>query len=71
MRHDHHLGAPIDQRRDCRREPLDTRGIGHRAIPYRHVQVGAQQHPFAAHIHVIERWKIRHPTATLSIPTLL
>ena len=60
MRHHDDLGALPDQRLDGRREPLDPGRVGDRAVLDRHVQIGAQQHPFAAHIDVVEGAEFRH-----------
>ena len=35
-------------------------GVGHHAVLDRHVQIGAQQHAFAADLEVVDREKLGH-----------
>src|SRR5437763_1876295 len=60
MRHHDDPGAFSDQRLDRRRQALDAGRVGHLAVLDRHVQVGAQQHPLAGDLEIIERAKPRH-----------
>ncbi len=36
-------------------EPLDPRQVGNFAVAHRHIQISAQQHPFAGDLQAIER----------------
>ncbi len=68
MRHDDNFGAFVDQRLYGRREPLDSGRVGHDTVLDRDVQIGAQQHPFAAHIDVVEGIEARHGTGISRFP---
>ena len=47
--------APLrDQRLDGRRQTLDAGRVADLAVLDRHVEIGAQQHPLAAHVDVVE-----------------
>src|SRR5215471_10525139 len=60
MRHHDHLGALADQRLDRRCEPFDTGRVCDHAVLDRHVQIGAQQHPLAMHVDVVEGLETCH-----------
>ena len=60
MRHHDHRRTLGDQRLDGRREALDAGRVGDDAVLDRDVQIGAQQHPLAAHIDVVEGQKVGH-----------
>jgi hypothetical protein len=72
MRHHDYFGAPVEERVDSRREPLDPGRIGHNAVLHRDVQIGAQQHPLAARVDVVETSKCRHrPSLSLGTASRL
>ncbi len=60
MRHHDNHGTPIDQRLDGRRQTFDPGRVGDPAVPDRNVEIGAQQHPFAMDIDVVEDQEIGH-----------
>ena len=53
-------GAALGAARDGRREPLDAGRVGDRAVLHRHVEIGAQQHAFAAGLEIVDRLEGRH-----------
>ena len=49
-----------DQLLDGRRQPLDPGRVGDLAVLDRHVEIGAQQHPLAGDVEIVEDSEIRH-----------
>jgi hypothetical protein len=60
MGHQHHLGAAVEQLFQGRRQALDAGGVGYLAVLRRDVQVGADQHPLAGDIDLVERTELNH-----------
>src|SRR5207248_1677202 len=52
VRSDHHRGALLERVPDRRHRGADARVVGDAAILERHVQIRADEYPFAAQVHV-------------------
>ncbi len=60
MRHDDDRGTVAEQRLDGRGQAFDPGRVGDLAVLDRDVEIGAQQHPLAAHIDIVEGQESGH-----------